>query len=230
MENTEIKKIGGLSFLDMPPEQWAIRDAEVAERERKEKERKKIERYKSTVPQRYWTESLDTFRTDTEEKAKQKKTAQEFVEAVKCGAFRSLILIGKAGTGKTHLACGMLLECGGQYRTAPQIVEEIRRAKSFTARETEAEILRFYAHTPLLVIDEIGRGIAAQDEQYMIYQVINERYDTRKPTVLISNHTKKDFVNYIGTAAADRLSESVLTVEFTGASYRAQKRREIEVQ
>ena len=41
--------------------------------------------------------------------------------------------------------------------------------------------------------DEIGRGISATDEKYMLYQIINARYNTRKPTVLISNFTKADF-------------------------------------
>ena len=66
----------------------------------------------------------------------------------------------------------------------------------------------------------------AADEQYMLYQIINERYNRRKPTVLISNQNKKDFLNYVGIAAADRLTESAQVVEFTGKSYRGEIRRE----
>ena len=102
----------------------------------------------------------------------------------------------------------------------------MRCAKSVTAKETEAEILDKYGRVRLLVIDEIGRGVAAAEEQYMLYQIINERYNRRKPIVLISNQNKKDFLNYVGIAAADRLTESAQVVEFTGQSYRAVIRRE----
>lgn len=171
-------------------------------------------------------ESLDTFATDTEERSRMADNARSFARAVNCGAFRTLALIGTAGTGKTHLACGILRECGGLYRTSPAIAEEFRRAKSFNARETEAGLLDLYGRCRLLVLDEIGRGIAAQEEQYMLYQIINERYNRRKPTVLISNQDKKGFLNYLGIAAIDRLTESADIIEFEGRSYRAIKRRE----
>jgi DNA replication protein DnaC len=58
----------------------------------------------------------------------------------------------------------------------------------------------------------------------MLYQILNARYNTRKPTVLISNHKKPDFLQYIGVAAADRLVESGDIVEMNGASYRRELR------
>ena len=68
------------------------------------------------------------------------------------------------------------------------------------------------------------KGIPYAEAQYMLYQIINERYNRRKPTILISNQAKKDFLNYIGIAAADRLTESAQVVEFTGKSYRRELR------
>ena len=100
----------------------------------------------------------------------------------------------------------------------------MRRAKSFTAAETEAEIIDYYGRVKLLVIDEIGRGISATDEKYMIYQIVNARYNTRKSTVLISNLGKSDFLQYIGVAAADRLVESAEILEMNGESYRRELR------
>lgn len=107
---------------------------------------------------------------------------------------------------------------------APNIVEEIRRAKSFTSKDTEQEIIKRYGEGKLLVIDEIGRGIAAVDERYMIYQIVNERYNNRKATILITNYNAGDFINYVGYATADRLAESGHTVVFTSDSYRAKLR------
>lgn len=222
----EIKKIFEdlkIDFSHFSPK----RDAEIAEMERRQAEREKADRYKRQAPARYWNESIDTYRAETEAQAKALNATRDFITAVDCGAFCSLIFIGAVGTGKTHLALGIIRECGGLYRLSPNIVEEFRRAKSFTAKESEAEILDDYGGARLLVIDEIGRGVAAAEEQYMLYQIINERYNRRNPTILISNQSKKDFLNYVGIAAADRLTESAQVVEFTGKSHRGEIRREI---
>ena len=221
----EVRKLSDILNIDFS-QYSAERDAEIAEMERKQAEREKIERYKRQAPERYWNERLDTYKAKTESQIKAKTAALNFIDAVDCGAFCSLIFIGTVGTGKTHLALSIIRECGGLYRLSSNIVEELRCAKSFTAKETEAEILDKYGRVRLLVIDEIGRGVAGAEEQYMLYQIINERYNRRKPTILISNQTKKDFLNYIGIAAADRLTESAQVVEFTWQSYRAVIRRE----
>ena len=210
---------------NMTPEEIAEHDAEIERRERQQAAQEKIERYqKSGVPERYFKESLDTYQITNEMQTTAAKAATNFLHAVKCGEFKSLVMIGNAGTGKTHLACAIIREVGGKYRTAPDIVEEMRRAKSFTAAETEAEIIDYYGRVKLLVIDEIGRGISSTDEKYMIYQLVNARYNTRKPTVLISNLGKSDFLQYIGVAAADRLVESAEILEMNGESYRRELR------
>ena len=216
---------GDLELRNMTPEEMAAHDAEIERRERQQAAQEKIERYqKSGVPERYFTESLDTYKITNEMQTTAAKAATNFLHAVKCGEFKSLVIIGNAGTGKTHLACGIIREAGGKYRTAPEIVEEMRRTKSFTAAETEADIIDYYGRVKLLVIDEIGRGISATDEKYMIYQIVNARYNTRKPTVLISNLGKSDFLQYIGVAAADRLVESAEVWELNGESYRRELR------
>ena len=220
----EVRKLSDILNIDFS-QYSAERDAEIAEMERKQAEREKIERYKRQAPARFWDESIDTYRAETEAQAKALSATRDFINAVDCGAFCSLIFLGTVGTGKTHLALAIIRECGGMYRLSPNIVEELRRAKSFNAKETEADILDTYGRASLLVIDEIGRGVAAAEEQYMLYQIINERYNRRKPTILISNQTKKDFLTYVGIAAADRLTESAQVVEFTGQSYRAVIRR-----
>ena len=222
----EIKEIKALSeLLKIDAGQCKARDEEVAKLEEKQAQREKLERFqKSGVPERYFKESLDTYQIKNKMQATASKAATNFLHAAKCGEFKSLVMLGNAGTGKTHLSCALLRELGGVYRIAPDIVEEMRRAKSFTAAETEAEIIDYYGRVNLLVIDEIGRGISATDEKYVIYQLVNARYNTRKPTVLISNLGKSDFLQYIGVAAADRLVESAEICELKGESYRRELR------
>lgn len=205
----------------MLPETTPTSDAEIAEYERRQHEQERTERYRKTAPQRYWHESLDTYRTDTDERRGAAEKARAFAQSARQGGFRTLLLLGAVGTGKTHLACGIVREAGGIYRLAPGIAEELRRARSFGAKETEADVLYRYGRASLLVIDEIGRGISAEEERYMLYRIIDERYNRRRPSVLVSNMTKKVFLSYVGIAAADRLTESAYAAEFTGRSYRA---------
>lgn len=220
------KKLIKNPFDNMTPEEIAAHDAEIKRQEEEQEKRERIERYKkSGVPERYYTESLDTYQVTNKMQKSAAQAIGEFLLKIKRGVFRMLGLIGTAGTGKTHLACGVVREYGGKYATAPDIVEEIRRAKSFSADQTEKQIIDYYSHVKFLVVDEIGRGIAATDEKYMLYQLINARYNTRKPMVLISNFTKADFLKYIGVAAADRLVESGDIVEMNGESYRKLRRQ-----
>jgi DNA replication protein DnaC len=225
-KNDFLKTILKNPLANMTAEEIAAHDAEIKRQEEEQEQRERIERYKrSGVPERYYNESLDTYKITNEMQKAAARAIGEFLREIKCGAFRTLVLIGSAGTGKTHLACGVVREYGGKYATAPDIVEVIRRAKSFSADQTEQQIIDSYSHKSLLIIDEIGRGIAATDEKYMLYQIINARYNTRKPTVLISNFTKADFLKYIGVAAADRLVESGDIVEMNGESFRKLRRQ-----
>ena len=206
---------------NMTPEEIAARDEEVKRLEEKYAEEEREARFRKTVPERYWGETFDTYEVKNEMQKKALQSVRAFKSAIERDGFKTLVMLGSPGVGKTHLACSLIREHeGGKYRKAPDIIEELRRAKSFTADETEEQIVNYYGRVPLLVIDEIGRGINATDEKYMLYQVLNARYNTRRPTVLISNFDKSDFLAYIGVAAADRLVESAEIVELNGESYR----------
>lgn len=224
MENEYIKNLCKV-FENMTPEEAAANDAEIERREKIQKAAEKIENYKTSgVPARYINESLDTFSINNDWQAKAAGAAIKFIKDVKIGNFKTLILLGSAGTGKTHLAAAICRELGGRFKTAPDLVEELRRLKSFTSNQTEIDLITYYGKLSLLIIDEIGRGYAATDEKYTLFQILNARYNTRKSTVLISNFKKSEFLNYIGVAAADRLVESADIYEINGESYRKELR------
>lgn len=182
------------------------------------------ERWQKEVPERYFGESLETFKAETDEQKKALNIANEFVKFVHYKTFKTLVFLGSVGSGKTHLACGIIKELGGVYRMSSEISAELRKIKSFKTSKTEKELLSDYARENLLVIDEIGRSRDTTDEEYMLYQVINEFYNRRKPLVLISNQNKIDFLSYVGKAGIDRLSESATIFEFSGESYRKEMR------
>jgi len=62
----EFKTISDLLKIDA--EHWQARDEEIKAWEKAQDLRAKKERYQRQVPERYWSESIDTYKTDTEER------------------------------------------------------------------------------------------------------------------------------------------------------------------
>lgn len=209
---------GKLTALRRALELLETRDSgadEAGEKARVEAE--KAARYRDSVPFRYWDEGFETFRVNTDGQQELFDTAFRYAKETAAGGCGNLLLLGSPGTGKTHLACAVIRECGGLYRLASQIEDELLLARSFASRETPEDVLSRYGRARLLVIDEAGREGGGRD---MLYRVINARYNERRPTVIISNLDKESFAKFAGLAAMDRLLENLTTVEAKGKSFR----------
>lgn len=214
------------TIQNMTPEEMAERDREIERADAEAAARAKQERYeKSGAPRRYWRESLDTYKLTNDEQRKAAAAVAELINKVNAGKKHILVLLGGVGTGKTHLCCAAIREIGGQYMTAAEMVEEIRHAKAFDAEATEKQIIERYANNKLSVMDEVGRGINATDEKYMIYSYVNAIYNMNGSAIITSNFSKSDFIQYVGAAVTDRLVEYGSIIEIGGESYRKKLRR-----
>ena len=215
------------AFSDMTAENWEQHDAEIERLMQAEAERKKQRAFENSgIGAKFFRERIETFKGPMQA-AKVLKDTSAYLQSVRCGAFKSLVLCGNPGTGKTHLAAGLLYELGGLFRLSDVICEEYEAAKSFTAKYTQAELIRRYGNVSFLVIDEIGRTespATATVEKHCLYRIINERYNNRLPTVFTSNFSQKDFIAYLGKASIDRLTESADFCIFDWESYRPNKR------
>jgi len=153
-----------------------------------------------------------------------KSYCDNFKEIVKNGS--SLILCGTPGTGKTHLACAMTikltdLKYPSYYTTSYKMMSRIKATYGKYAEEIEQNVLHKLITSKLLIIDEIGVQFGSDAEKVLFYQIINGRYDNILPTVLISNLTVKELVEFIGDRCFDRLKEgSGVVLSFDWDSYR----------
>lgn len=136
-----------------------------------------------------------------------------------------LIMMGNMGTGKTHLAVGLIryvtraLAVPAKYTTAPALFSRIRA--SYTSRtETEADILATLIEAPLLVLDEIGVGKGSDNELNVTYSLLGQRYDECRPTIIITNLMSDDLKAWLGERVVDRLRETSPVVLFNWESYR----------
>lgn len=236
MENILTGEVGlpKLSFLDdfAEPKELSAEEIEQEEKEREERvkqfeiEQEKIRKaellkyYKteSGVNQRYWEESLDSYIAVTEEEKKNLDYARKFCKGE---TKPMLLLIGKFGTGKTHIGCGIVRETKGVFISSFELCVRYEMGSDYKADMNRLEVLKKYSSVRLLVIDEIGRGKTDVEKQILPY-IINERYERMLPTVLITNLEKGLLLDLLGSATVDRLKEVCSTLTFNGKSRRSE--------
>ena len=126
---------------------------------------------------------------------------------------RSGILLGAPGTGKTTLAVGILkhvLEKGGTglYTTLMDMLARIKATYGKDAAESEQTVIQQLTSVDLLVVDEIGRSVDSSYETAQFFRLLDRRYRQVKPVILVTNMNTKDFSDFIGPSAVDRLREA----------------------
>jgi len=188
------------------------------------------------IPPRFLDRTLNSYIPSDD---KQKKAlsictayANDFDHVLENGS--SLIFSGKPGTGKTHLAAGIGLKVAKEYRRDvlfSTVMRVIRRIKSTWGhkapgeyRETEGEAIAAFADVDLLILDEVGVQFGSETEENFLFDIINERYENRRPTIIISNLDIEGVKQYLGERAFDRLREDGgKYIPFTWDSYRGTK-------
>lgn len=103
-----------------------------------------------------------------------------------------LVLGGHHGTGKTHLAVAVANHRLDQGRAAifivvPDLLDRLRATFSPTSDVSYDELFESARETDLLILDDLGAHSSTPWAQEKLYQIINERYNRRLPTVITSN-------------------------------------------
>lgn len=170
-------------------------------------------RRRSGIPPRFEDKTFEAFSTDTPGRAKAKATMQALVAEIQSGKpGRNVIMSGKPGTGKSHLACAVVHELY-EAKTVRRLVlaELIRNIRDTWRRDaemSETEVLEFYGReVDLLIIEEVGTTAGSDDEKARVFAVLNARYENCLPTVIVSNLGKDALTADLGERVVDRLRE-----------------------
>ena len=104
-----------------------------------------------------------------------------------------LVLSGRIGVGKTHLAVGIikeLIQSKGihclfyDYR---ELLKEIQNSYNSSTQATELDVLRPVFETEVLVIDELGAIKPSEWVRDTVSVILNSRYNEKRTTIITTN-------------------------------------------
>lgn len=187
----------------------------------------------SGIPKRYLKSTLANYNTKNQGQRNALRVAKYYLKQLEAGSDCSLILFGLPGTGKTHLGCALAQEYLNnskdrllkiKYTSAYRATAEVKSCFSRDSQKTEWEVIKEYQNFDLVVLDEVGVQFESNAEKMIFFQIINGRYEEMKPTILISNLTKPELIEFIGDRCFDRLSGGGgAVIPFNWESYRQGK-------
>lgn len=136
-------------------------------------------------------------------------------------------LIGKRGTGKTLAACHMARYWSWarqgrdsiRYIHVAEMLSSIRYASTDGGRP-EHQVVDDWAQIGLLIVDEVQDRRESDWEQQTLSWLIDKRYGTGRPTLLISNLLPAEFAKSLGPSIVDRMRETGVIVECNWESFR----------
>lgn len=143
----------------------------------------------------------------------------------------SLIIAGTVGSGKTSLACAILMHfhkkgLKSMYCIQSDVFTRMRTFISCGDAIGKNDYIQSLIDCDLLVIDEIGVQFDTDFEKLAINDLINARYNVRHPTILVSNLPPTADANTpsiesaIGERAFDRMCEHGRLIVLAGESFR----------
>jgi DNA replication protein DnaC len=180
------------------------------------------------VSLRHIDKTFAAYVAETQEQANALARSKALAEAVLKDPRKvpSLILCGKPGTGKSHLACAITIavyDGGGEaYRVSvADIIRELKDSWRSDSEKQETRLLNRYGKVTLLIIEEIGVQFGSDTERMYLFEIVNRRYENCLPTVLVSNLDPDKLAAEVGERVMDRLREDGgRMVRFTGESWR----------
>lgn len=140
---------------------------------------------------------------------------------------RSLILHGKTGRGKTHLAVAIgyrAIQNGFEtlFTTAAELIEDLSNASK---RGHLQESLVTYTHPHVLVIDEVGYLTYGPDAANVLFHVVNVRHLKKRPMIFTTNKPLSEWGKVLhdedmAAAILDRVLERGRFIHLDGPSGR----------
>lgn len=235
----KINVIFGKEFKTGCPECGRIRAEEEEARQKAQKANQERLRMAekmgaALIPKRFTGKTFASYIATTKEQKEAlricRKYADVFPEIFETG--RCLLLLGKPGTGKTHLAVSIANQIMSEssatavYRTVGSLLQAIRGSYDRSSDQSENQIFDSMIRPSLLILDEIGatKEKPSDFELSTLFAIINGRYEQQRPTIIVSNLKAEELPGAMGDRCVDRLREGGgIAVKFDWESQRGKE-------
>jgi DNA replication protein DnaC len=175
-------------------------------------------------------------------------TVSRFVQEYDPREGIGLLIVGKIGTGKTHLAVGIIKELivsksvSCLFYDYRELLKAIQNSYNAAVQTTELDVLRPVFDTDILVLDELGAAKPTEWVWDMVSTILNTRYNDNRTTIITTNFedqpaagaetasalkaaTRRETLgDRIGERMRSRLHEMCRAVTLDGEDYRQKLR------
>ena len=143
------------------------------------------------------------------------------------GEGANALIIGKPGTGKSHVAKAVAYQATLQGYDARYLEADTEFARYALASDSErTELLKDWVTPDLIILDDLFLARRISEHAAEVLQaIVHQRYKLRRSIVITSNRVVQDWGKYLGdatmaTTILDRLMHRCAMLEFEGKSYR----------
>lgn len=194
------------------------------------------------IPHKFIAATLES--VDWSQPALQKPELRDYVTHAPAHfqAGVGLNLIGSPGTGKTHIAVGLLKQAinarlSGYFTGTSALLDALRAtfepAHQSSLSSSERAILCKLTRVRLLVLDDLRVDSLTSWGRDRLYAILNPRWERSLPTITTSNYTPGELARPVGRdrpglddGTLSRLVRTALTIQLEGADYRLTQKQE----
>lgn len=141
----------------------------------------------------------------------------------------SLFMHGATGLGKTHLSLAIVNTVtekgyGVVYGSAPNIFSQLEKEHFSRQNPFERTFEQELLESDLVIIDDLGVEFSTQFTVSCIYNIVNSRILSGKPTIISTNLTPVEFEDKYTQRITSRIIGSYVSLKFIGRDIRQLKR------
>jgi DNA replication protein DnaC len=227
---------------------WVSRPCEC-----QDSEREKGRLLAARIPKGYWDCTLDAYDTEFPGADPSQrwalKTSRTFVERYPADTNgKGLLFIGSLGTGKTHLAVGVLRRliqergARGIFCDYGALIKQVQQSFDPRSGTSEAGVLDPILTTEILVLDDLGAQKPSDWIWDNIALILNTRYNNQLTTIITTNYAdlpaaavslsdleksarEQTLGDRIGERMRSRLAEMCVPVKMSGKDFRQTVKR-----
>ena len=167
----------------------------------------------STVPNELGKATFSTFKTTTKEEHEAKEFAIKQANQYLNGMTRNTLIMGKPGTGKSHLCYSMASEPKSVlFVSIAEIITRIQSGWQYKQSDfTEYDALKLLTEVDYLFIDDLGTESimnSRKDEaNNWIQTFLFKVFDKRETTIINTNHNGKELARIYNDKLISRIGK-----------------------